>query len=458
LTEDRLVSFPVSRRIVESEAVYKALLRMYVFLNHHCGMRFFLRGASMFRLFQSSPLVALLALLLLFYTFTAWAAVSVPEVQNVRVWGETAATQDASVDKQRAVAIARRAAVEQVVGSYVTSKTLVENFQVVEDRIYSNAAGFVNNYRILEEQRTDLQRVHIEAQVSVAPVTEILRASGLLREWRVGVLLAPDQKNLSHMLSYYSTPRIMEVTRNIETEIARKLVESGFKVVDPVHLNKLRQQFEKTGDLSDTPLSGMDLLVTGYVSMAARKSGGPMDQAICQIHGKILRVDTGEVVYQGTVGNTFDGVTLLVPRDLAFKYAGSLGNGMLSDGAPDLRSFGGGASAALDKAIRLASAMASDTAVSQITRLPAAVSARIALEIHGLDFSQLLEFEEELKTMENVASVRTEEFSGDAQQMEVEYDGDAMNLARSIGKSKITRNMKLKIKKVTKNKITLSVD
>ena len=400
----------------------------------------------------------MIALLVLFCSFAAWATVSVPEVETVQVWGEAAVTQDPAADKQRALAVARRGAVEQVVGSYVTSKTLVENFQVVEDRIYSKATGFVNNYRILEEQRTDLQRVHIEAQVSVAPVTEILRASGLLRQWRVGVLLAPDQKNLSHMLSYYSRPRIMEVARNIETEIARKLVESGFKVVDPVQLKKLRRQFEETGDLSETTVGGMDLLVTGYVSLAARKSGGPMHQAICQIHGKILRVDTGEVVYQGTVGNTFDGMTLLVTRDLAFKYAGSLGNGMLSNGTPDLRSFGGGAAAALDKAIRLASVMASDVMVSQITRLPAAVSARIALEVHGLDFSQLLNLEEELKTMDNVANVTTEEFSGDVQQMEVEYDGDAMNLARAIGKSKVTRDMKLKIKKVTKNKITLKVD
>ena len=60
--------------------------------------------------------------------------------------------------------------------------------------------------------------------------------------------------------------------------------------------------------------------------------------------------------------------------------------------------------------------------------------------------------------MDSVANVRTEEFSGDIQQMEVEYDGDAMNLARAIGKSKVTRDMKLKIKKVTKNKITLKAD
>ena len=409
----------------------------------------------MFRALQSGCSVALFVL---FYSFTAWATVSVPEVQTVRVWGEAAVTQDPSADKQQALAVARRAAVEQVVGSYVTSKTLVENFQVVEDRIYSKAIGFINNYRIIEEQRTDLQRVHIEAQVSAVPVTEILRTSGLLRQWRVGVLLAPDQRDLSHMLSYYSRPRIMEVAHNIETEIARKLVESGFKVVDPVHLKKLRRQLEKTGDLSESTVSGMDLLVTGYVSLAARKSGGPMHQAICQIHGKVLRVDTGEVVYQGTVGNTFDGTTLLVTRDLAYKYAGSLGNGMLSDGTPDLRSFGGGASAALDKAIRLASVMASDVTVSQITLLPAAVSARIALEVHGLDFGQLLELEEELKTMDSVANVRTEEFSGDVQQMEVEYDGDTMNLARAIGKSKVTRDMKLKIKKVTKNKITLKAE
>ena len=99
--------------------------------------------------------------------------------------------------------------------------------------------------------------------------------------------------------------------------------------------------------------------------------------------------------------------------------------------------------------------MASDIVVSQITRIPAAASSRIALEIHGLEFSQLMELEEYLKTMEGVANVSIEEFADGIQNMEIEYDGDAIMLARSLSKSNLCKNMGLKVKNITKNKLIL---
>ncbi|MBU4388046.1 MAG: hypothetical protein KKB23_00720, partial [Proteobacteria bacterium] len=389
-------------------------------------------------------------IIVLSYSVNAWSQVSAPEVQAVTAWGESAVTNNPALDKQLAITHARRTALEQVVGSYVTSSTLVRNFQVVEDRIYSKATGFINSYKILQENRGETQRTQIEALVSLAPVAEILRASGLLRKWRVGILMAPEQ--LDSTLRFYSKSRIIEIAGGIESEIGKKMIEAGFKTVDPRHLEKLRKEFNT---VPSTSFKGIDLLITGTISLDARSSAGPMRQATCQIHCKALRVDTGEIVYQDIVGNTFDGVNLLVSRDIAFKYAGTLGNGMLSDGTPDLRAFGISDSAALQKAIHLSSAMASDIMVSQITRIPAAVSSRIALEIHGLEFSQLMELEDYLKTVEGVANVSIEEFADGIQNMEIEYDGDAIILARSLSQSDACKNMGLKVKNITKNKIIL---
>jgi hypothetical protein len=391
-------------------------------------------------------------IIVLSYSVSAWSQVSVPEVQAVTAWGESALTNNPALDKQLAITHARRTALEQVVGSYVTSSTLVRNFQVVEDRIYSKATGFINSYKILQENRGETQRAQIEALVSLVPVAEILRASGLLRKWRVGILMSPEQ--LDSTLRFYSKSMMMEVASGIESEIGKKMIEAGFKTVDPRHLEKLRKEFNTVPSNS---FKGIDLLITGTISLNARSSVGPMHQATCQIHCKALRVDTGEIVYQDIVGNTFDGVNLLVSRDIAFKYAGTLGNGMLSDGTPDLRAFGISDSAALQKAIHLSSVMASDIMVSQITRIPAAASSRIALEIHGLEFSQLMELEEYLKTIEGVANVSIEEFAEGIQNMEIEYDGDAIILARSLSESGACKNMGLKVKNITKNKIILKL-
>jgi len=86
-----------------------------------------------------------------------------------------------------------------------------------------------------------------------------------------------------------------------------------------------------------------------------------------------------------------------------------------------------------------------------------AASSRIALEIHGLEFSQLMELEEYLKTLEGVANVTIEEFADGIQNMEIEYDGDAIMLARSLNKSNLCKNMGLKVKNITKNKVILKI-
>ena len=58
------------------------------------------------------------------------------------------------VDRKSAIADAQRAAVEQGIGALIDSKTKVANFEVLQDKIYSRASGYVTNYNILSEGKT----------------------------------------------------------------------------------------------------------------------------------------------------------------------------------------------------------------------------------------------------------------------------------------------------------------
>ncbi|UCD90432.1 MAG: hypothetical protein JSW04_03050, partial [Desulfobacterales bacterium] len=93
--------------------------------------------------------------------------------------------------------------------------------------------------------------------------------------------------------------------------------------------------------------------------------------------------------------------------------------------------------------------------VSQISRIPSAASATIALEIHGLEFSQLMDLEDHLTRIQGVSNVTAEEFAGSIQNLEVEFDGDAMMLARALGKSAFLKEMGLKVRNVTKNRVVI---
>ena len=69
-------------------------------------------------------------------------------------------------DERAALIDASRAAVEQVAGTFIDSRTLVENAAVKLDQIYTKAQGFVTGTEILaKEQQGGL--VHLRARIDV---------------------------------------------------------------------------------------------------------------------------------------------------------------------------------------------------------------------------------------------------------------------------------------------------
>lgn len=70
-----------------------------------------------------------------------------------------------NLDKAKQNAI--RNAVEQVIGTYVSSDTLVQNNQVIKDQILSYSGGFIKEMKVLSEEKTDdgLFSTKIEALV-----------------------------------------------------------------------------------------------------------------------------------------------------------------------------------------------------------------------------------------------------------------------------------------------------
>ena len=70
---------------------------------------------------------------------------------------------------------ALRSAVEQAVGTYITSETQVSNFQLISDNIYSRTSGYVSSYSIVNEnQNNGLYRIVLRAIVKTDDIPEVL--------------------------------------------------------------------------------------------------------------------------------------------------------------------------------------------------------------------------------------------------------------------------------------------
>ena len=130
-----------------------------------------------------------------------------------------------AIARERALDDAKRVALEEAVGVTIESQTLVENFQVSRDQVFSRASGYLKNVKILEEKKSKFgsYTVKIRAEVEVASLVE-------------------DLDRFTKILSWQKNPRIrVQIDPNVPADyrvaakksinrIAANLQKQGFRV------------------------------------------------------------------------------------------------------------------------------------------------------------------------------------------------------------------------------------
>jgi len=129
------------------------------------------------------------------------------------------------VAREKAMDEAKRAAIEQAVGTLVVSRTVVEDFQVVKDQIFSRTAGYLKNLNVLEEKKSDLgtYEVTIQAEVEIADLVNDLDRFNRILGWqknpRIAIAVEPALAN-EYLAAAQKTAGLLTT----------KLQTDGFKV------------------------------------------------------------------------------------------------------------------------------------------------------------------------------------------------------------------------------------
>ena len=83
---------------------------------------------------------------------------------------------------------ALRNAVEEAVGTYMTSTTRIENDDIIEDKILSLSRGFIKDFKSLTEDKMDDEyMVRVAAIITDTKILETLKASGVQVEFKGGL-------------------------------------------------------------------------------------------------------------------------------------------------------------------------------------------------------------------------------------------------------------------------------
>ncbi len=203
---------------------------------------------------------------------------------------------DKASAREAALTAALNTALEEGMGSYVTAKTHVENLVLIKQIIVKQAGGLVTLKKVLSEGEEKGQYfVRAEVYVSAMPLIAILRQNGILREWRVMVII-PEH----HISRPVPDPAA-------ETEILRQCVAAGFKTVDPASYRDLRYSGKKyfkdpKKGVMLARRKGADILVTGEAfSERARDATGSYMSGLVACNARVeiraVLADSAEILF-----------------------------------------------------------------------------------------------------------------------------------------------------------------
>lgn len=306
-----------------------------------------------------------------------------------------AAPQDGSVATGRSLAIddALRNAVQQGVGTYLRAETVVENFQLIEDRIVTQTEGYARLLRVLEEGFDHQGLYRLQAEVAVSSVAleqslrDIIRANGDPR-----IMIAVREQSMGQSLAPFTV-----------TRLRRELLAMGYSVIES---GNVLPDFANPEAVAAQALSfGADLAL--LVDM--QSSANPNPPAVMQ--------GTGLTSANATLSvNVVD----MVNSRIVFSDVGN------AAGA------GGGLEAAAQQALERILPELQTGLLAELGRWiqGAGQSARLyTLQVEGLaNYSQAGQVLDTLLSSRSAAGAQLRSFSGGVAMVELDYSGSREGL------------------------------
>ncbi len=203
--------------------------------------------------------------------------------------------------KTRSIALnnAKRAAVEQVAGAFVQSRSTVTDFVIAQDKIYSSSSGNISTYTVLAEGVNDFgaYEVEIEANVDVqellVDIKEILKVNGWSRKPRITLDINSNNASLGNTLKSLF---ISKLNRNgFEVFDNSKKVQTGF--ILEINADLLTNKSDYQGiSISSNSLSMVtnvtrtdDGQVIATITQQESKAGSNVAKVAQQLSTKLVR-------------------------------------------------------------------------------------------------------------------------------------------------------------------------
>jgi len=377
--------------------------------------------------------------------FAGWAIAAIAqETQEVEISGQAAIYEgDKAQARDKAIDDALRKAVEQAVGTMISSETITENYQLLSDRIYSKAEGYVKKFRITDEREEDgVYIVQIKAEVALGQVQGDLESLNLLMQRkempRVLVMVAEQNIGVEKPAYWWSGALLSEDMRVVETTLMEIMKAKGFNFIDPATLTGKKKVKMAVAYLSD--------------KQAARV--GKTSEAEVVIFGKAVARD---------IGQSWEGTRMRSANAAVQVQAVNTSNGeviaVASEEAtvPHVSPAVAGRQALRKASEKIAAKLIEQIAAKWVAETSSAASVRIT--VTGVQNSRMLKKLEEVLSnqVRGVKAVHQRSFSAGSALLDVMLAGKTRDLAAELEAKDFGGVFKLEVESISPNALKLKL-
>lgn len=260
---------------------------------------------------------------------------------------------DKAMARDKAIEDALRRAVEQVVGTMVTSESKTKDFQLLEDNIYTHSKGYVESYKIVSEKVEDnVYIVDIQAEVSTGKIEGKLKAIGiaLSRKGKPRVMFLISEQNVGQETPSYwwgTTASISDIGI-VENTMINIFQKNGFTVIDRQAVSgkiKVKDAYRVASLSSDAAKSianqtDAQIVIFGQAiakSLGNQPIGTSPDSpkyptASANMSVRALNTDNGEILATATGEHVYPHPSEIAAGNNALKMAAEKVSNQLIDG------------------------------------------------------------------------------------------------------------------------------
>ncbi len=227
---------------------------------------------------------------------------------------------------------ALRKAVEQVVGMQIDAKTITENYMVLEDKIYSQTAGYVQSYDVISTNK----RIDNSLEVSVRAVVK----TGSLKDDLDGIITTLRREGMPRSMVLIKEENYGQNTWNItndmntaETALMNTMMSYGFPFVDAATVKSTLERdalmAALAGDANASAAiakrSGAEILIIGsakttVTQLPMMKSSG-MKTCSANLNLRVVRADDAGIIATTSARGVAAHIDELTGSNLAMEKA-----------------------------------------------------------------------------------------------------------------------------------------